>query len=92
MDDKSKLKEKLKCTIEANKISRLNRKVQDDILKNYEGKYKKSKGINKEKLFIMINIIKKKQEIADSAYINQNWVECSNGSIGGGFGSGNDSG
>jgi hypothetical protein len=92
MDQKKRLKIKLHSIIEANRISRLNRDIQEDILDDYRDKYKKSRGENREALKIMIDIITEKQEKMDLARDNQEGIGHDYGFEGGGGGSGCDAG
>jgi hypothetical protein len=71
MNEKDQLRAKLRAKVEANRISRLNRDKQDDILKEYQNKYKNSKGEQRARLKIMIDIITEKQEQADQSMYNQ---------------------
>lgn len=84
---------KLKAKIEANRISRLKKDVQDDMLDDYKKNFKKSIGGRKEWLRILIEVIEEKQTQADKAYANMEFNGGVEGnSWGSGAGSGTDAG
>ena len=86
-------RQRLKATIEANRISRLSQKAQDDLFKELKEKKKTATGANLERISILIDVISDKQEQADEARINQTYAEYTDGNgYGSGAGSGNDSG
>jgi hypothetical protein len=64
MDDKKVI---LKATIEANKISRLSRELQNIQIKKLEKKFKEK---NDRKTGIMLEVLRQKQEIADEVLEN----------------------
>ena len=90
--DKITLKNRLKYTIEANRISRLSQPSQDELLKDLKVRHKKAVGNNKENLSILIGIIEERQEMAENARINRTFAEYGGSVENGGCGSGNDSG
>ena len=90
--DKITLKNRLKYTIEANRISRLSQPSQDEILKDLKERHKKAVGNNKENLSTLIGIIEERQEMAENARVNRTFAEYGGGAENGGCGSGNDSG
>ena len=90
--DKITLKNRLKYTIEANRISRLSQSSQDELLKELKERHKKAVGNNKENLSILIGIIEERQEMAENARINRTFAEYGGSVENGGCGSGNDSG
>ena len=90
--DKITLKNRLKYTIEANRISRLSQPAQDELLNDLKERHKKAVGNNKENLSILIGIIEERQEMAENARINRTFAEYGGSVENGGCGSGNDSG
>ena len=87
--DKITLKNRLKYTIEANRISRLSQPSQDELLKDLKERHKKAVGNNKENLSILIGIIEERQEMAENARINRTFAEYGGSVENGGCGSGN---
>lgn len=92
LSEKDKIRIRLKAKIEANRISRLKREDQDQILKEYKEKKKKATGIEKERLKVFIEVIKDKQRQNDEAYDNMSYAEYGGGFENGGGGSGCDAG
>ena len=90
--DKNILKNRLKYTIESNRISRLSQSSQDEMLKDLKERHKKAVGNNKENLSTLIGIIEERQEMAENARVNKTFAEYGGGAENGGCGSGNDSG
>ena len=90
--DKITLKNRLKYTIEANRISRLSQSSQDEMLKDIKERHKKAVGSNKENLSTLIGIIEERREMAENARVNRTFAEYGGGAENGGCGSGNDSG
>lgn len=80
LSQKEALRLRLRAKIEANRISRLKRDDQDNILNTYKEKKRRAKGLEKEKLKIMIEVIQEKQRQADEAWENMSYAE-----YGGGF-------
>ena len=69
------LRSKLKSQIEGNRISRLSRNTQDQIVKDLKQKMKNAKGEQRKKLDTLVSVIYEKQEQADEAYYNQTYAE-----------------
>jgi len=90
--DKNILKNRLKYTIEANRISRLSQSSQDEMLKDLKERHKKAVGNNKGNLSTIIGIIEERREMAENARVNRTFAEYGGGAENGGCGSGNDSG
>jgi|DEB0MinimDraft_12_1074336.scaffolds.fasta_scaffold88724_2 hypothetical protein len=86
LTDKEALRVKLKATIEANRIARLKRDDQDDTIDDYKMKKRKAKGLQRERLKIMIQVIEDKQKQADEAWENMTYAEYGGGFEGGGCG------
>ena len=91
-EEHKKLRDRLKCKLEANKISRLPLDKQDRVLKDLKKTAEKATGYNKERLHTIIGIIEEKQESADIARSNRTFAEYGGGAENGGGGSGTDSG
>lgn len=75
MTDKEKLRQKLRATIEANRISRLKIDVQDEILQSYKDRRRKAKGAERERLDILVDVIEEKQRQADEAAANMTYAD-----------------
>ena len=88
--DKARLR--LRATIEANRLARLSREVQDEKLTKFKLDMKKAKGDRKEWLNILITIITERQEQIELAEANRTIADYNDGCINGGGGSGTDSG
>lgn len=71
------LRAKLKAQIEGNRISRLSRNTQDEIVKDLKQKSKNVKGKQRKKLDTIISVVHEKQEQADESYYNQTYAEYS---------------
>ena len=70
VSEKDMLRMKLRATIEANRVARLKRDDQDEVLSDYKRRHREAKGRERVRLRVMIEIIKKKQEEADRAWEN----------------------
>jgi len=68
-------RQRLKATIEANRISRLSQKAQDDLFKELKERKKTATGANLERISILIDVLSDKQEQADEARANQSFAE-----------------
>ena len=92
LTEKEELRIKLRCTIEANRITRLKRDDQDEILAQYRERKRRATGFEKERLRIMVDVIKEKQRQADEAEANMTYAEYGGGFEGFGGGDGREAG
>jgi hypothetical protein len=83
---------RLRAVIEANRLSRLSRTVQDEKLTTFKQDQKKAHGVHKEWLDILITIIEEKQAKQEEAEANNLGADYNEGYANGGGGSGTDSG
>lgn len=83
---------RLRAVIEANRLSRLSRAVQDEKLTVFKQDQKKAHGTRKEWLDILITIIEEKRAKQEEAEANNLGADYIEGYANGGGGSGTDSG
>lgn len=92
-NDKTALRERLRATIEANKISRLPYDLREERLNTLKRELKRTKDPRKkEKLRTLISVINEKNEAEEEAMYNQTYAEYGGGYENGGGGSGTDNG
>jgi hypothetical protein len=88
MESRTEIRNRLKHTIEANRISRLSQPAQDEILKDRKQKQKDGN----RNASTLIGIIEERREMSENARVNRTFAEYGGGADNGGGGSGHDSG
>lgn len=86
--DKEYLRLKLKATIEAKKIARLNEDVANEQLENLKKKGKKLTGKAKESNDILVSVLEEELERKIEAYNNMSYGGNIEGGLGYGYGGG----
>jgi len=90
--DREQARLRLRATIEANRLARLNRDSQDEILEDFKREQKKAKGSRKNWLDILITIIEERRAKQEEDEANNLGADYNEGYANGGGGSGTDSG